>query len=277
MVVRHRRATRPCCAKPRFRFARAASGQAGVRAWTHLALLVAWLRLDPAMITVCGSTKGGPVRGSPATPAAVDRPDLVGFDAIRPRSHPDQPHPEVRANPPSSSSGHPCIYEHRRSRGKLVSAVADGKPQPPRALKPVAEHGLPSVDSVSPNSRKGREASPHARGRERNRMFVGIDVSKERLDVHLCPGGEALAVPRDGKGLADLVERLGALPVELVVLEATGGFETVAAAALAAARLPLAVVNPRQIRDFARATGKLAKTDALDAAVIGPLRRGDQT
>ncbi len=61
---------------------------------------------------------------------------------------------------------------------------------------------------------------------------------------------------------------LGALPVELVVLEATGGFETVVAAALAAARLPLAVVNPRQIRDFARATGRLAKTDALDAGVI---------
>ena len=99
-------------------------------------------------------------------------------------------------------------------------------------------------------------------------MFVGIDVSKDRLDVHLCPGGEAFAVPRDGKGLADLVERLGALPVELVVLEATGGFETVVAAALAAAQLPLAVVNPRQIRDFARATGRLAKTDALDAGII---------
>ena len=99
-------------------------------------------------------------------------------------------------------------------------------------------------------------------------MCVGMDVAKGRLDVHLCPGGEAVAVPRDGRGLADLVERLGALPVELVVLEATGGFETVVAAALAAAQLPLAVVNPRQIRDFARATGRLAKTDALDAGII---------
>jgi transposase len=99
-------------------------------------------------------------------------------------------------------------------------------------------------------------------------MFVGIDVSKDRLDIHLCPSGEAFAVPRDGKGLAELVERLGALSVKLVALEATGGFETVVAAALAAAGLPLAVVNPRQIRDFARATGRLAKTDALDAGAI---------
>jgi transposase len=99
-------------------------------------------------------------------------------------------------------------------------------------------------------------------------MFVGIDVSKARLDIHLRPGGEAFAVPRDGKGLAELVGRLEALSVELIVLEATGGFETVVAAALAAAGLPLAVVNPRQVRDFARASGRLAKTDALDAAAI---------
>jgi transposase len=99
-------------------------------------------------------------------------------------------------------------------------------------------------------------------------MFVGIDVSKSRLDVGLRPSGEAFAVPRDGEGLAALVERLRQEPVELVVVEATGGFEMVVAAALAGAGLPLAVVNPRQIRDFARATGRLAKTDAIDAAVI---------
>ena len=97
---------------------------------------------------------------------------------------------------------------------------------------------------------------------------VGIDVSKDRLDVHLLPSGEAFAVARDGKGLENLVERLGALDVSLIVLEATGGFETTVAAALAAAGLPLAVVNPRQIRSFARALGKLAKTDAIDAEVI---------
>jgi transposase len=98
--------------------------------------------------------------------------------------------------------------------------------------------------------------------------FVGIDVSKDRLDVHLRPSGESFAVARDGQGLATLVERLQALAPRLVVLEATGGYETVVASAIAAAHVPLAVVNPRQIRDFARATGKLAKTDRLDAAAI---------
>jgi transposase len=97
---------------------------------------------------------------------------------------------------------------------------------------------------------------------------VGVDVSKDRLDVHLRPSGEAFAVARDGKGLEQLVERLAALDVSLVVVEATGGFETTVAAALAGAGLPLAVVNPRQVRDFARALGKLAKTDAIDAEVI---------
>jgi transposase len=98
--------------------------------------------------------------------------------------------------------------------------------------------------------------------------FVGIDVSKNRLDVHLRPGGEAFAVSRDSEGLAALIERLAGLAPALVVLEATGGFEVTVAASLAAAGMPLAVVNPRQIRDFARATGQLAKTDALDAKVI---------
>ena len=97
---------------------------------------------------------------------------------------------------------------------------------------------------------------------------VGIDVSKDRLDVHVLPSGAAFAVARDGKGLESLVGRLGALDVSLIVLEATGGFETTVAAALAGAGLPLAVVNPRQIRSFAKALGKLAKTDAIDAEVI---------
>jgi transposase len=100
------------------------------------------------------------------------------------------------------------------------------------------------------------------------RTFIGIDVSKHRLDVHVLPSDDAFAVARDGEGLAALVERLGKLDPHLVVLEATGGFELTVAAALVAAGLPLAVVNPRQIRDFARATGQLAKTDALDATAI---------
>jgi transposase len=98
--------------------------------------------------------------------------------------------------------------------------------------------------------------------------FVGIDVSKDRLDVHLRPSGQAFAVARDGEGLEGLVATLRERGVALVVLEATGGFELTVAAALAGAGLPLAVVNPRQIRDFARAMGRLAKTDALDAEAI---------
>ena len=77
-------------------------------------------------------------------------------------------------------------------------------------------------------------------------MFVGIDVSKDRLDVHVWPSGEAFAVARDGPGLDGLAERLRALAPQLVVLEATGGFEAVVAAAVAGAGLPLAVVNPAQ-------------------------------
>ena len=98
--------------------------------------------------------------------------------------------------------------------------------------------------------------------------YIGIDVSKDRLDVHVRPSDEAFAVGRDGEGLAALIERVGMLDPYLVVLEATGGFELTVAAALVAAGVPLAVVNPRQIRDFARATGQLAKTDALDAKAI---------
>lgn len=98
--------------------------------------------------------------------------------------------------------------------------------------------------------------------------YVGIDVAKDRLDIHIRPSGEVFAVARDSEGLATLVARLMSARPRLVVLEATGGFENTVAAAIGAAGVPLAVVNPRQIRDFARATGKLAKTDALDAAAI---------
>jgi transposase len=98
--------------------------------------------------------------------------------------------------------------------------------------------------------------------------YVGIDVSKDRLDVHVLPEGTAFAVARDGKGLAELVERLSALQPERIAIEATGGFETTAAAALAGARLPLVIVNPAQVRHFAQAVGQRAKTDPIDAAMI---------
>jgi transposase len=98
--------------------------------------------------------------------------------------------------------------------------------------------------------------------------YVGIDVSKEKLDVHLRPSAEAFAVARDGKGLHELVERLRGVEPELIVVEATGGFETIVTAALAAAALPVVVVNPAQVRHFAKALGQRAKSDPIDAAVI---------
>jgi transposase len=98
--------------------------------------------------------------------------------------------------------------------------------------------------------------------------FVGIDVAKAQLDIALRPAGERWAVPNDASGIAPLVDRLQALHPTLIVLEATGGLERAVTAALAAAGLPVVVVNPRQARDFARATGQLAKTDALDARAL---------
>jgi transposase len=99
-------------------------------------------------------------------------------------------------------------------------------------------------------------------------VFVGVDVSKHRLDIHLRPSGESFTIDHDDENVAALIERLVALAPALVVLEATGGLEVRPAAALAAAGLPVAVVNPRQVRAFARAMGRLAKTDRLDAAAI---------
>ena len=99
-------------------------------------------------------------------------------------------------------------------------------------------------------------------------VIVGIDVSKARLDVHVLPMEEKFAVARDGDGIAALADRLAGLAVAAVGVEATGGFETVVAAGLAAAGLPVVVVNPAQVRAFAKALGQRATTDPIDAAVI---------
>ena len=98
--------------------------------------------------------------------------------------------------------------------------------------------------------------------------FVGIDVSKAVLDVAVRPTEEKWSVPNTTEGMQDLVQRLKQLRVTLIVLEASGGLERRAVAALAGAGLAVVAVNPRQVRDFAKATGKLAKTDAIDAAVL---------
>jgi len=99
-------------------------------------------------------------------------------------------------------------------------------------------------------------------------IVVGIDVSKERLDVAMRPTGETFVVSRDAEGLDALIAKLTPLAPVAVAVEATGGYETVVAASLAAAGLAIVVVNPAQVRSFAQALGKRAKTDPLDAGVI---------
>ena len=98
-------------------------------------------------------------------------------------------------------------------------------------------------------------------------VFVGIDVSKAQFDVAVRPEGR-FSVVNDERGLAELVKQVQAAMPTLIVLEATGGMELPLTSALALAGLPVVVVNPRQVRDFAKATGQLAKTDAIDAQVL---------
>ena len=99
-------------------------------------------------------------------------------------------------------------------------------------------------------------------------QYVGIDVAKATLDVALGSDGELVQVENSEAGIARLLEQLGEIAPTLVVLEATGGYESVVAGAIAGRGIPVAVVNPRQVRDFAKATGVLAKTDRIDARVL---------
>lgn len=98
--------------------------------------------------------------------------------------------------------------------------------------------------------------------------YIGIDVSKDQLDVHIYPTGQAFSVNRDMAGLEKLIEDLKPFAPRAIAVEATGGFEAVVVAGLAAVGLPVIVVNPAQVRSFAKALGKRAKTDPIDAAVI---------
>ncbi len=154
--------------------------------------------------------------------------------------------------------------------GILTDAVTDGRPVHPRAMKPAPQHGTPSSIPLNPDSRRGRKArSPIRQGWvDMENIIVGIDVSKDRLDVAVRPSGEFFVVERNAAGLEQLIKRLKAISPRIVALEATGGFETVAAAALASAELPVVIVNPAQVRSFAKAIGQRAKTDPIDAAVI---------
>lgn len=108
---------------------------------------------------------------------------------------------------------------------------------------------------------------------DRPDVYVGVDVSKARLDVHLDPTGQTLTLENTAAGIATLLATLRPLTVRLVLIEATGRYERRLAADLLAAGIPVTVVNPRAARDFARSLGKLAKTDALDAAVLAQFAR----
>lgn len=99
-------------------------------------------------------------------------------------------------------------------------------------------------------------------------VFVGIDVSKDRLDVAALPSAEVWSLKHDASGVEELVQKLRELQPESVIVEATGGLERTLVATLAGASLPIAVVNPRQVRDFAKAMGQLAKTDSIDASIL---------
>ncbi len=103
---------------------------------------------------------------------------------------------------------------------------------------------------------------------EISNIFIGIDVSKARLDIAMRPAGERESICHDEAGIKALVKRLEQIQPTLIVLEATGGIERQLTGALGSAQLPVVVVNPRQVRDFAKATGQLAKTDTIDAMVL---------
>src|SRR5438105_3040419 len=141
--------------------------------------------------------------------------------------------------------------------------------------EPVVKHGR-SAGSLCKPERLRERLSSHCRKagtrggavNNKEQVVVGIDVSKAALDVALLPSGEVLQFANDANGIEELGKKLKLAAADLVVMEATGGYETAVATALVGSGLRLAMVNPRQIRDFAKETGRLAKNDRLDAQVI---------
>lgn len=151
----------------------------------------------------------------------------------------------------------PLVLETDPQHGRLAESVSN--PNSCLGTQPVsARKGRSSRQSMPPESRSVNQVQPS----------VGIDVSQATLDVAVNPSGEQWQLTNDDAGIGQLVERLRTLQPVRIVLEATGGYELAAVAALGIAGLPVVVVNPRQVRDFARSTGQLAKTDALDAQVL---------
>src|SRR6266705_783033 len=175
-----------------------------------------------------------------------------------------------------------CMFDERSGKlgarrqraGQAVPLQVDrgrGIARSPRPSRAEPEQ-LPGPPSEPASARTGRTRHTRRTGvdmaAEAEAHWVGIDVSKARLDVAVLPSEQAWQVTNEVQGHAALIERLRQLNPERVVLEASGGFEVGVVAALACAELPVVVINPRQVRDFAKATGQLAKTDRLDARVL---------
>lgn len=143
----------------------------------------------------------------------------------------------------------------------------------PLVVEPRSGAWTPAPFVVGPGQSHG-PSSPHQQGwddkmlRDNAGVSVGVDVSLDFLDVHIVPTGSRVRVEYSHAGLDHVISQLGGLDVDRVVLEATGRVEAFAVSTLAAAGLPVVVVNPRQVRDFARASGRLAKTDTIDAEMI---------
>ena len=163
----------------------------------------------------------------------------------------------------------PIWIDAQRRSGQPVDRELLGRRRP--FLSWIA--GCHGVDN--PNSRLGHYVSPHPQERELPmsretipQVYVGIDISKDHLDVCVLPGNQSLTFSNDANGLDQLTERLIKEPLPLIVMEATGGYEVPIAGTLLSKGLPAAIVNPKRVRDFARAMGKLAKTDSIDAHVL---------
>ncbi len=164
---------------------------------------------------------------------------------------------------------------------KVVERHAARQTTQPLVPETVPQHGRLAESVSNPNSCLGTQPVSARKGRSSRQLTpteyrsvnqvqpsVGVDVSQATLDVAVNPSGEQWQLTNDDLGIEQLVERLRTLQPVRIVLEATGGYELAAVAALGIGGLPVVVVNPRQVRDFARSTGQLAKTDALDAQVL---------
>src|SRR5215210_7127189 len=156
------------------------------------------------------------------------------------------------------------LFAGDREKARVVAPTFRRSPNGCRGRCSFTEQARIRKAGPTPTQRRSQAVNATHQGGVR----VGIDVSKRTLDVCLLPEGEPFVLPNDQQGVDELLSRLEDSPPELVVLEATGRYERLAATSIAAAGIPVAVVNPRQARDFAKAIGRLAKTDRIDAFVL---------